>query len=377
MAVFTEAKSKNPAPVRDVQPVHGDTQVKLAGIAAITDDVGIMQHCARGIPDRRHGYCVDDNARALMLVAATRAGQPQEREQLARIYAAFVEHAWNEATGRFRNFMGYDRSWLEDVGSEDSNGRTLWALGTVARDASQRYLRDWAIHRFNAALPLVEALQAPRSMAFAMLGMAAMLDIDPGHEACRRLMGKGLALLRTLMSKAQRPDWRWFEIVLAYDNARLPQVMIEGGRLTGDDEAVALGIATLRWLLDVQRAPRGHFRPVGSESFGKPYAPPEPFDQQPLEAAATIDACLSAWRIEPDRCWIEAAGRAYGWFGGDNDLGAALVSDDGANCHDGLTPFGVNLNSGAESVLAFQMARHSLSELIGETVEAPQLALIR
>jgi glycosyltransferase involved in cell wall biosynthesis len=376
MTVLSNAKSKSPALLRD-GPGERNDAVTLAGIAAMTDDVGIIQHCTRGIPDRRHGYCIDDNARALMLVCATRAGNPHEREHLARIYAAFVEHAWNDQAGRFRNFMGFDRQWLEDTGSEDSNGRTLWSLGVAARSAPQDYLRGWATNRFNEALPLVSGLHAPRAIAFAMLGMAAMLETDPGHEECRRLLTASLPLFRMLVSDAQRPAWSWFEIVLSYDNARLPQAMIEAGRVTGDEEAVALGLDTLGWLLEIQRAPAGHFRPVGTESFGKPYASPAPFDQQPLEALATIDACLSAWRIDRGARWAEAAHRAYGWFEGDNDLGASLASDDGATCHDGLTPFGVNLNNGAESMLALQMARHSMSELAGESAATPQLALIR
>ncbi len=224
---------------------------------------------------------------------------------------------------------------------------------------------------------MVEKLHAPRAIAFSMLGMADMLEVNPRHEQCRSLMRSSLSLFRLLMSDAQRPDWSWFEIMLSYDNARLPQAMIEGGRAVGDDDAVAIGLSTLRWLLDMQRAPAGHFRPVGTESFGDPYARPATFDQQPLEALATIDACLAAWRVDGDERWTEAAQNAYGWFGGENDLGASLTSEDGTVCHDGLTPFGVNLNTGAESMLALQMARHSLSEFAGETAEIPQLALIR
>ena len=376
MTMLSDAKFRSPAPMREPQFADSDTKVKLAGIASITDDVGIMQHCGMGIPDRRHGYCVDDNARALMLVSATRAGDPTERERLARIYASFVEHSWNDETGHFRNFMGYDRRWLEKLGSEDSNGRTLWALGVTAQCAAQKYMRDWASKLFDKALPLVEALRAPRANAFAVLGMTAVLEAAPDHEDCRRFTRDSLALFKALMAQAHRPNWSWFEIMLAYDNARLPQAMIEGGRILDDEEAITLGLSTLRWLLDVQRAPVGHFRPVGTESFGKAYAEPEPFDQQPLEAAATVDACLSAWRVDPDPCWIEAAHKAYDWFRGDNDLALSLTTEDGTICRDGLTPRGVNLNTGAESVLAFQMARHAMSELARESTATPQLAAL-
>lgn len=377
MTVLSDATSKSAASPREGQAINADVKVKLAGIAAITDDVGIMQHCTRGVPDRRHGYCIDDNARALMLVCTTRTGNGLERDYLARIYAAFIEHGWNEEAGKFRNFMSYDRRWMEEIGSEDSNGRTLWALGIAARSAPQAFLRDWAADRFNDALPMVEKMHAPRAIAFSMLGMAAMLDVDPDHEPCRRLLTSSLALFRLLTSDAQRPDWSWFEIMLSYDNARLPQAMLEAGRTMGDEDAVRLGLSTLEWLLDMQRAPAGHFRPVGTESFGLPYTQPSPFDQQPLEALATIDACLAAWRADGDARWIEEAQTAYGWFGGENDLGASLTSQDGTVCHDGLTPFGINLNTGAESMLALQMARHSMSEFNEQIEETPQLAVIR
>lgn len=377
MTVFSDASSRNAATPREGQAADADRKVKLAGIASITDDVGITQHCTMGVPDRRHGYCIDDNARALMLVSSTRAGSQAERDHLARIYAAFIEHGWNAEAVKFRNFMSYDRRWLEEIGSEDSNGRTLWALGNTARSAPQGLLRNWAANRFNQALPMVEKLHAPRAIAFSMLGMAAMLDADPGHERCRRLLTSSLALFRLLLSDAQRPDWSWFEIMLSYDNARLPQAMLEAGRVTGDRDAVELGLSTLRWLLDMQSAPAGHFRPVGTESFGLPYAQPAPFDQQPLEALATIDACLSAWRADGADRWAKAAETAYGWFGGENDLGTSLTSEDGTVCHDGLTAFGVNLNTGAESMLALQMARQSMDEFIQDVVEIPQLAAIR
>jgi glycosyltransferase involved in cell wall biosynthesis len=377
MDTISDAKAKSPAVLRDLQAIGTQDRVQLAGIASFTDDVGIIQHAVKGIPDRRHGYCVDDNARALMLICATRAGDPAERQRLALIYAAFVEHAWHDESRHFRNFLGYDRRWLEDSGSEDSNGRSLWALGCVAASAPQESMRHWALGLFNTALPLVETLKSPRAIAFAMLGMASVLALEPHHKECRALLKSSLALFKVLMAQSQRPDWPWFEIVLAYDNARLPQAMIEAGQAVEDEEAIALGLSTLRWLIELQRAPAGHFRPVGSESFGKVYARPMPFDQQPLEAVAQIDACLAAYRVSNEEAWIDAARRAYTWFEGENDLGASLTSEDGTLCRDGLTAFGVNLNSGAESLLAFQMARHAMSELAGESNETPQLAIVQ
>lgn len=339
--------------------------VDLSGVAAMTDDVGIIQHTIHGVADRMHGYCIDDNARALMLVSQARTGDPALRRRLAARYAAFVQHGWYPERRRFRNFMGYDRRWLEDEGSEDSNGRTLWALGTVVRDSEDPALRRWATGLFNEALPIAGEVGAPRAIAFALLGMAAMLQAEPGHEMCQALTRRHLDLFFHMLEEARRPEWPWFEAVLAYDNARLPQAMIEAGRAIGHDAAVATGLETLAWIMQVQTGPRGIFRPVGTEGFGKPYAQPEPFDQQPLEAAATVDACMAAWTTTGDRHWAEHARTALRWFTGSNDLGLSLVAQDDGLCYDGLTPAGVNLNQGAESTLAMQMALLSAQKLGG------------
>lgn len=342
-----------------------DLSGDLSGVAAMTDDVGIIQHTIHGIPDRMHGYCIDDNARALMLVCQMRTGDPVLRRRLAGCYAAFVQHAWYPERRRFRNFMGYDRQWLEDEGSEDSNGRALWALGTVVRDAQDPALRRWATGLFNDALSIAGEVGAPRAIAFALLGMAAMLQAEPGHEKCNALTRQHLDLFIHMLEEARRPEWPWFEAVLAYDNARLPQAMIEAGRAVGHEAAVATGLETLSWIMTMQTGPRGVFRPVGTESFGKPYAQPAPFDQQPLEAAATVDACVAAWAATRDRQWVSHARTALCWFTGNNDLGLSLVAQQEGLCYDGLTPAGVNLNQGAESTLAMQMALLSAQRLGG------------
>lgn len=377
MDVFQDARAGTPVAMPDGRAVGAKQVVQIAGLTAMTDDVGIIQHSIHGIPDRNHGYCIDDNCRALKLICETRAGDPVERQRLAIIYAAFVEHAWNDSTGGFRNFMGYDRQWLESEGSEDSNGRALWTLGSVMRLAPQDFIRRWALGLFNKALPLVDRLRSPRSIAFAMLGMASVLEAEPHHEQCRSLLRRAADQFDALLQAAQRPAWSWFEIVLAYDNARLPQAMIEAGRVLKDARAMAAGTSTLRWLLEQQTSPRGQFRPVGTQSFGVPFAPPAAFDQQPLEAAATIDACLSACRADGDPLWTEAAIRASRWFEGENDLNSPLTNRDGTLCYDGLTPHGVNLNMGAESILALQMARHAMATMIGECEDKPQLAVVQ
>ena len=339
----------------------------LAAVERMSDMTGMLQHSVFSVPDRRHGYCIDDNARALMLMSAIPELDAATRDKWMTVYASFVQYAWNPEARRFRNFMNFDRTWCEDVGSEDSNGRTLWALGVTARDAHEPKHRDWATALFDATASLAFELGSPRAQAFAMLGAAAMLQSSPGHrmacEILQRFPDEHLALL----DENRRPEWSWFEIVLAYDNARLPEALIRAGTALGRQDLVERGIETLDWIMLKQTAPEGHFRAVGSESFGRVYAEPLPFDQQPLEAQATIDACAAAYDATRERRWVDAAMRAYGWFMGANDLDLPLASLRDGGCFDGLMPTGLNRNQGAESILALQLASCAISGLSKRT----------
>lgn len=335
----------------------------LAAVERMSDATGMLQHSIYSVPDRRHGYCIDDNARALMLVTQMPELDEGIRDKWTTIYASFVQYAWNPHARRFRNFMNYDRTWCEDMGSEDSNGRTLWALGTVARDARILKHRDWAGSMFDMTAELAFELGSPRAQAFAMLGAAAMLEVHPEHDMARRIISRFGEESMALLETTRRPEWSWFEIVLAYDNARLPHALIRGGEVLGRDDMIARGIETLDWIVARQTSPEGRFRAIGTESFGRAYAEPAAFDQQPLEAQATIDACASAFAVTHDRRWIAEAERAYRWFLGSNDLDLPLASPQDGGCFDGLMPHGLNRNQGAESILALQMASCAISTL--------------
>ena len=327
------------------------------GLHRLTDDTGIVQHSILAIPDRSHGYCIDDNARALMLMAVADPMDEAERLRLSLTYAAFMQHAWNPVAGRFRNFMGFDRRWLEDVGSEDSNGRTLWALGVTAARHPNRDIARWAERLYDTVSADMADLSSPRALAFLILGALARLEVTPGHAESLALLERHGATLMALVHANRRPDWRWFEIMLAYDNARLPEALIRMGHHLGLRAMVEAGLDTLEWIGTKQRTPAGHFRPVGTESFGLAHAEPAQFDQQPLDAWAMIDACAAAVEVDRDPRWSALAERAYRWFLGDNDLGHSMLSPASGECFDGLNPVGVNLNHGAESVLAWHLAR--------------------
>jgi glycosyltransferase involved in cell wall biosynthesis len=340
--------------------------IGLDGLLRICDDTGILQHSIHSVADRAHGYCVDDNARALMLM--NRLGNEAEphRSRLVGTFAAFVQSAWNHDAGEFRKFMGYGRNWLEAVGSEDSCGRTLWALGATALEGQTAGLRHWAHGLFDHSAASALGFGSPRATAFAMLGADYLLAADPDHATANAIVCEGAERLLSLFTQVRRPDWPWFETTLAYDNARLPEAMLRAGTRLGRADVTECGIDTLRWINGLQIAPAGHFRPVGSDSFGKPHSAPRPFDQQPVEIWAAIDACAAAFDVTGDSVWLTHAKRAYDWFSGANGRGIAVGDPLSGTCHDGLNPRGLNLNQGAESVLAYQLATCSLRTLLAK-----------
>ncbi len=335
----------------------------LAAVERMSDSTGMLQHSVFSIPDRRHGYCIDDNARALILMSQIEDVEPVRRDRWMTIYASFIQYAWNPEARRFRNFMNYDRTWCEDVGSEDSNGRTLWALGVTARDAQERKHREWAIALFDTTASLAFDLGSPRAQAFAMLGAAAVLEAHPGHVLAKQILRRFPDEHLALLDEARRPEWEWFEIVLAYDNARLPEALLRAGKALGREDLVRCGVQTLDWIARKQISAEGKFRAVGSESFGRVYAEPLPFDQQPLEAQGMVEACRAAFDATGDRRWVAEGERAYHWFLGANDLDLPLASVADGGCFDGLMPTGLNRNQGAESILALQLATCAISGL--------------
>lgn len=338
--------------------------MQLGHFLSMCDDTGLFQHAVHSVPDRAHGYCVDDNARALLLACAlNEAGERPLSEILTARFAAFVQHAWNPDTRRFRNFMGFNRTWLEDKGSEDSHGRTLWALGECARKDASPSRRRWATALFAQALPTVESFRSPRAWAFTLLGLDAYCAVVPDDRYAHEVRHSLADRLTSILASVETPDWKWFEEGLAYDNARLPQALIVTGLATQTRAHVDAGSRTLRWLMTRQTTSTGHFRPVGTAGFGELRRPPRAFDQQPVEAAATIAACLAAWRADHDSEWKTIATKAFSWFLGSNDLAVALVDLETGSCRDGLHPDRVNENCGGESVVSYLLALAEMRQL--------------
>jgi glycosyltransferase involved in cell wall biosynthesis len=338
---------------------------RLDHLARLTDSTGMLQHATHTIPNFAEGYCTDDNSRALLLtVLLEELGQGGAKlERLATIYAAFLQAAFNPETKRFRNFLGFDRRWLEHVGSEDSHGRALWALGTCVGRSRRADLPAWAALHFEMALPAVLETTSPRTWAFGLLGIREYLGRFGGDRHATQARETLTARLIDIYDRTATPDWPWFEEILSYDTARLPQALITAGRANGSAGALEIGLQTLRWLVKVQTAPQQHFRAIGSNGFYRKGQEQARFDQQPIEACATVSACLDAYRATQDQSWLTEAQSAFEWFLGRNDLGRELYDPTTGGCCDGLQESRINQNQGAESTLAFLLSLAEMSLL--------------
>jgi glycosyltransferase involved in cell wall biosynthesis len=345
--------------------------LKLDHFHHMTDDTGILQHATFTVPNYREGYCIDDNARALIVsiyLAELELSNGHSLTLTTR-YLAFISYAFNSETGRFRNFMDYQRNWLEESGSEDSHGRTLWALGTLIGRSSASTLTNLASWLFEKALPAILDTTSPRAWAFALIGIHEYLRRFEGDRLIGHIRDELARRLLTLYQSNSRDGWRWYEQKLAYCNAVLPRAMLLCGEQLPDATMTAAGLDSLNWLADLQRSkiPNGHFVPIGSNGFYERGGEQARFDQQPVEAQTMISACLEAYRLTRDPCWYKEAQRVFEWYLGRNDLGLSVYDPMTGGCHDGLHPDRVNENQGAESTLAFlqswlelRMAENSL-----------------
>jgi len=329
--------------------------VVLDHLIAMTDDTGLIQHADHAVPDYHHGYSIDDNARGLILaslLADERRELARHSLPLARRYLAFINYAWNRDSRRFRNFLGYDRRWREEAGSEDSHARTLQALGSVLGRDHHPGLRGLAARLFTEALSPVEGFTSPRSWAFALIGIHEYLRRFAGDREANRLRELLAERLHRAWRDQRRDDWPWFEPVLSYSNAALPRALLMAGYWTGHPEWKDAALESLDWLARAQTADDGTFEPVGcAHAWRRGEAKPR-FDQQPVEAYASCVAYGEAFGLTGDERWHRETERAYAWFLGRNALGIPLYDSATGACHDGLHSDRINANQGAESTLA-------------------------
>ena len=334
-------------------------EIKLNHLRRMTDGTGVLQHANYTVPDRMHGYCVDDNARALIVAVTAQDLQPLDSSlgDLASVYLSFLGYALNEQTGRFRNFMSYDRRWLELTGSEDSHGRALWGLGiavALGRDAGEVV---YAADLFQRALDAVEHFTSPRAVAFVIIGAHAYLSRYSSDSRVIRMRKILADRLMAWFRSASSEGWPWCEDILSYDNARLPQALLLSGQWLPDREMLEMGLRALDWLKQVQTDETGlHFAAIGNQGWLTRDGEKARFDQQPIEAAAMVDACIEAFNCTREEEWIAYAYRCLNWYQGENDLRIPLCDYATGGCRDGLEAQGANENQGAESTLCWLMA---------------------
>jgi len=357
-------RKRSPIKTLDEQPGQLP-EMKLEHLFRMSDSTGIFQHASFTVPNFAEGYCTDDNARALVLTLMLKKLGKSSSRLCARgaTYAAFLNHAFDRKRGRFRNFMSFDRRWLEEVGSEDCQGHALWALGLCVSQAGQGSFQMLAAELFEEALPVAAEFTSPRAWAFTLIGIDEYLRRFSGDRRAGQIRESLTAKLTQRYSDAATEEWQWFEEVVSYANAKLPHAMILSGRCMNDRTMLKLGLKSLQWLIEIQTSAAGAFRPIGSNGFfprGKERAV---FDQQPIEAQVTVSACIEAYQATGDMFWVSEARRAFEWFLGRNDLGLALYDSTTGGCRDGLHVDRLSQNQGAESTLAFLLALAEMESL--------------
>lgn len=324
-------------------------------LEALTGDLGIMQHAIGTRPDPAHGYCVDDVARALRvdLLHARILGWPAVAES-ARRSLRFLEEAFDESTGRFRNFRTVAGEWVAGKASEDSQGRAMLAIGETIGGAPEDKMREAATNLWDRALPTIGRLTAIRAQASVVLGCEAILRAGPNEPVRMWLAKFARSIDRRLRGNASS-DWFWPEEELTYENALIPHCLIVAGRRLGSADMVGTGVQVIDWLLSVQTSAGGHLSPIGNEWWRRGGVRSR-FDQQPIEATALLLAAEAALEATGESRFGAAMELAYAWFLGRNDLGRSVANPARGAAFDGLTPSGLNTNQGAESTLMWLMA---------------------
>ncbi len=362
--------------LRGDAPERGSTvKVDFAHVRRLSDGTGIMQHAVGSTPDRRHGYCTDDNARSLIaaLMQARQTGD-QTALDLADRYVSFLHYAFNDKTGRFRNFMDYGRLWLEEHGSEDSHGRAVWSLGAAVHWSLTDSMRAVAFKLLQAATPITLTFRAPRAMAFAVIGLYHHLQHYTGDTQARRALEVLADRLYTQFAHYATDEWPWLEETVTYDNAKLPHALLLAGKALDRPEMTQQGLRSLDWLVKLQVDDAGVVSLIGNDGWLHRDGRRARFDQQPVEAMALVEACVEAGRLTGDSTWLDHGRVCLGWFTGANELGVSLVDAATGGCCDGLHTSGLNINQGAESTLAWVIAGLTIAGLDDDTATIEDIA---
>lgn len=324
----------------------------LTHVLRLTDDTGIVQHAKYGIPNLKEGYCLDDNARALiMALMALQRNKSKEAFELLPIYLSYI-HYMQTDDGNFRNFLSFNRAYLDEIGSEDSFGRTIWALGFLIRSEISNSYKEFALEIFGKSIPHFKSLKHLRGMANTIIGISLYLQVSPGDDG---MVFELIRLTQPLIAgyeQHQTEDWQWFEEKMTYDNAILPMALLYSCEITGDEKVKQIALNTMAFL-DKLTLSNGYLSPVGNDGWFYKGGSFPTFDQQAIETMAMVLLNFRAYQILGKPAFIEKMFLCYRWFLGENTLRAPLYDHETKGCCDGLLPAGINRNQGAESTLAY------------------------
>lgn len=337
--------------------------IVMEHLRTLTDHTGVIQHAIFSIPNRHTGYCTDDNARAL-IVAVKEYERTRDKSLLHLVsdYLSFLHYAQTPAK-RFHNFMSFDQIFLDDVGSEDSFGRALWACGTVLEADMHENLKKVARKLFDDSLRWLPTISSLRGKCYILLGCKGYLagEPDAGH-----IREHAEALARSIADEfSDEPDWKWFEPCLTYSNGILPSALIAAYQILGRREHLDIAVKSLSFLRDVTIID-GMLHVVGCNGWYIRGHERAWWDQQPVDVTSMVVASLAAYEATGDRSWLESAKISYDWFFGANAVGEAMYDPVTGGCYDGLTPEGPNLNQGAESTVTCLIAQLAVYPYVDE-----------
>ena len=379
--VFAEVKqepSKKTYPAYPVRPLVETSidlpEIKFNHLLLLTDDTGVLQHARFMIPSRVHGYTVDDNARALVAVMLARdtVNDASMLETLSYRYLGFLEYAFDEKVGRFRNYLSYSRRWNQKTDYEESHARALWGLGVTIEKSSKDSQIGMAMDLFERALGACDGFRSPRAIAHALLGISCYSRRFRGDRNTRSFEEQLTERLLDIYSKNATEEWPWIAETVTYDNGRIHQAMIAEGHACRNESLLNSGLRCLDWLLKIQRDDSGHFVPIGNRGWYKRDGRRTRFDQQPVDAGSMVEACTEAYSATGEKVWVKEAVNCFEWFLGRNDLQTPIYDYTTGGCRDGLGSNGVNQNQGAESTLAWLLALITMYHCRALMVATPQ-----
>jgi glycosyltransferase involved in cell wall biosynthesis len=344
--IVHSSKDKNIPPLPEINFAH---------LKKLTDSTGIFQHATYSMPNRNEGYCTDDNVRALMTTIMNKYTLEDESlDSYMDKYLTFVHHSFNAEIGLFRNFMSYERKWLEDIGSEDCNGRVIYVLGYIIKNTTSNSILLLVKSLFDQSIKNMGLFKSPRSIAHIIMGCIFYLKRFAGAREVKKICKTLCERLLENYSITSSKDWHWFEEYLTYDNARLPQALLMAGKFLNSKIYISAGIESLSWLYDsLYDIEKNCLSLVGNDGWYVKGKSKAKYDQQPIEIPAMIDACYQAFSVSNDVIWINKLSISFSWFLGNNDRQEPLCDLITGGCFDGLNPAMINQNQGAESTICW------------------------